>query len=215
MKSIKDVPSLLSTLEFLEHCGAGEPLCEVASVKADLEMQSARKLFPKPEKKAVVAVPVASVAQTQAPSVQMPPTKRTVTPQLKKNQAHLDDAVKLAQSAKTLDDLRAAMASFEGCGLKHTAMNMVFADGNPDATIMLIGEAPGADEDRQGTPFVGISGQVLDKMLYAIGKTRQEDYYLSNVIPWRPPGIARQRQRRRGYVCLLFSAISSLKNQRC
>jgi uracil-DNA glycosylase len=79
------------------------------------------------------------------------------------------------------------MAGFEGCALKHTASNLVFSDGNPEADVMFVGEAPGADEDRQGKPFVGVSGQLLDRMLGAIGMDR-ESVYISNILPWRPPG---------------------------
>lgn len=94
----------------------------------------------------------------------------------------------LAREAMTLEELKAALASFEGCPLKATAKNLVFADGNPAGTIMIVGEAPGADEDRIGLPFVGRSGQLLDRMLAAIGLTRQEHVYIANLLPWRPPG---------------------------
>ena len=79
------------------------------------------------------------------------------------------------------------MQQFEGCSLKHTAMNLVFGDGNPEARIMFIGEAPGADEDREGLPFVGVSGQLLDRMIGAIGLDRTSAY-ITNILPWRPPG---------------------------
>lgn len=92
-----------------------------------------------------------------------------------------------AAAADTLEDLRAALGAFEGCGLKRTATQLVFSDGNPDADIMLVGEAPGADEDRQGRPFVGRAGQLLDRMLAAIGLDRAS-VYIANVVPWRPPG---------------------------
>lgn len=92
-----------------------------------------------------------------------------------------------AQKADSLETLKAAMETFEGCNLKRTAKNLVFADGNPDAKIMLIGEAPGRDEDQQGVPFVGRAGQLLDKMLAAINLDRSS-VYITNVIPWRPPG---------------------------
>ena len=92
-----------------------------------------------------------------------------------------------AATAATLDELRQQMAEFEGCNLKFTAKNLVFADGNPEADIMLVGEAPGRDEDLEGLPFVGRSGQLLDRMLAAIGLDRQS-VYIANVIPWRPPG---------------------------
>lgn len=87
----------------------------------------------------------------------------------------------------SLADLKAALLAFEGCALKHTASNLVFADGNPEARIMLIGEAPGRDEDRTGLPFVGAAGQLLDKMLASIGLDRT-NVYICNILPWRPPG---------------------------
>ena len=90
-------------------------------------------------------------------------------------------------AVKTLDALRNAMAGFDGCALKKTASNLVFADGNPEAKIMIIGEAPGGDEDRMGLPFVGAAGQLLDKMLASIGLDRQH-VYITNILPWRPPG---------------------------
>ncbi|GBF25778.1 hypothetical protein MnTg02_00812 [bacterium MnTg02] len=92
-----------------------------------------------------------------------------------------------AKSAASLDDLRESLAKFEGCGLKATAKNMCFARGNAEAQIMLIGEAPGRDEDLQGLPFVGRAGQLLDKMLAAIGMS-EDNAYITNIVYWRPPG---------------------------
>ena len=92
-----------------------------------------------------------------------------------------------AYRCQSLEELRQAMMSFNGCALKETAMNLVFADGNPKAPLMLVGEAPGADEDRQGLAFVGQSGQLLDKVLASVGLDRTK-VYISNIIPWRPPG---------------------------
>ncbi len=97
------------------------------------------------------------------------------------------DARSLASAAINLDQLRQALADFDGCNLRHSARNLVFADGDPQAKIMLIGEAPGREEDSQGLPFVGRSGMLLERMLGAIGLKR-EDVYITNVIPWRPPG---------------------------
>ena len=96
-------------------------------------------------------------------------------------------ARELAFSAETLEDLAGKFAAFDGCDLKKTATNFVFGDGNPDARIMFIGEAPGAEEDRQGVPFVGPAGRLLDLMLGAIGLSRS-DVYITNILPWRPPG---------------------------
>ncbi|HZS83701.1 MAG TPA: uracil-DNA glycosylase [Stellaceae bacterium] len=96
-------------------------------------------------------------------------------------------ARELAAAARDLAELERAVAGFDGCALRLTATNTVFADGNPEARLMLIGEAPGADEDRIGRPFVGRSGQLLDRMLAAIGIDRRTAY-ITNVIYWRPPG---------------------------
>ena len=97
------------------------------------------------------------------------------------------DARQLAAACTTLDELRAALEKFDGCPLKKTATNLVFGDGNPSAGVMFIGEAPGADEDRQGLPFVGVSGQMLDRMLSFINLDRSR-FYITNMLYWRPPG---------------------------
>jgi DNA polymerase len=93
----------------------------------------------------------------------------------------------VAAAARTPAELREALARFDGCALSATATNLVFADGNPDAGLMLVGEGPGAEEDRAGLPFVGPSGQLLDRMLASIGLDRT-GYLITNLIPWRPPG---------------------------
>jgi DNA polymerase len=97
------------------------------------------------------------------------------------------EAREAARSAQTLDELRAILERFEGCALKATASRLVFADGNPQGRVMLVGEAPGRDEDIEGVPFVGRSGKLLDLMLAAIGLDRSS-VYIANVVPWRPPG---------------------------
>lgn len=96
-------------------------------------------------------------------------------------------APSLAANAKSLDELKAALSSLEGCALKATATQLVFADGNPGAKVMFVGEAPGADEDRIGRPFVGQAGRLLDKMLASIGLSR-DNAYITNLLVWRPPG---------------------------
>jgi len=96
-------------------------------------------------------------------------------------------ARELATAATTLEELKEAIRHFEGLSLKATATNLVFADGNPEARLMLIGEAPGAEEDRRGLPFVGPAGQLLDRMLAAIGHDRTNSY-ITNIVNWRPPG---------------------------
>lgn len=95
-------------------------------------------------------------------------------------------AIELARNARSLDELKTALEGFDGCALKRGATRTVFADGNPQSRIMFIGEAPGRDEDRQGLPFVGRAGKLLDKMLAAIGLDRSSAY-ITNVINWRPP----------------------------
>lgn len=92
-----------------------------------------------------------------------------------------------ARTADSIDELKAILEKFEGCNLRRSAKNLVFADGNPQADIMFVGEAPGRDEDLHGLPFVGRSGQLLDKMMAAINLSR-DTAYITNVIPWRPPG---------------------------
>lgn len=104
----------------------------------------------------------------------------------------LAEARAAAGAAETLDGLREALAGYEHCDLKRGARNLVFADGQPSARVMIIGEAPGRDEDLQGRPFVGRAGQLLDRMLEAIGLNRAapdagQAVYITNVMPWRPP----------------------------
>lgn len=133
---------------------------------------------------AVVSEPMRNPAPaTPQPRMASPaPTMLTASP----------DTVELAareqaRSARTLEELRDLLDRFEGCALKATASRLVFADGAPDARVMFVGEAPGRDEDIQGKPFVGRSGQLLDRMLAAIGLDRTKAY-IANVVPWRPPG---------------------------
>jgi DNA polymerase len=115
------------------------------------------------------------------PRVSVPPVVAAPTGEIERA------ARSVAAAATTLDELRVALAAFDGCNLKLTATQLVFADGNPEGRVMLVGEAPGRDEDIQGLPFVGRSGQLLDRMLAAIGLDRTK-VYIANVVPWRPPG---------------------------
>lgn len=116
--------------------------------------------------------------------------------------AGTEQAQAAAQHCRTLDDLRQALETFDGCALKSSASRLVFADGTPGSDIMLIGEAPGREEDRQGKPFVGRSGQLLDRMLAGIGLTRQ-NVYITNIVPWRPP-LNRKPELSEIQVCLPF-----------
>ena len=139
---------------------------------------------PQPASDAPRPRPTLSPRAGQAPAVVVRPNAAAATAP--------DDATVsarvLAREAATLDELKQALAKFEGCALKATAKNLVFADGNPEGRVMIVGEAPGADEDRIGLPFVGRSGQLLDRMLAAIGLSRKDDVYIANLLPWRPPG---------------------------
>lgn len=133
------------------------------------------------------------------------PAATAAPPPVRPLAGHGDEArsaAALASAAKTLEALHAAMLRFDSCPLKVTAADTVFADGNPQADLMVIGEAPGAEEDRQGLPFVGASGQLLDTMLKSIGLTRQT-FYITNVIPWRPPGNRKPTPQEVG-MCLPF-----------
>ena len=123
----------------------------------------------------------------QATASPVPTAAEAARPALPAADATALDAAALAGTAKTLEALRAAIDRFDGCALKVTATNLVFADGNPEARVMLVGEAPGAEEDRRGLPFVGRAGQLLDRMLAAIGLDRSS-VYITNILNWRPPG---------------------------
>ncbi|KQZ94220.1 DNA polymerase [Mesorhizobium sp. Root157] len=135
-----------------------------------------------------------AAAQPREPRRSLQPPAAQPSPPIQRSQATAvpDEqqaamARQLAAEATSLEELHQRMVSFDGCNLKFTAKSLVFADGNPQASIMLVGEAPGRDEDIEGRPFVGRSGQLLDRMLAAIGVDRNS-VYIANVIPWRPPG---------------------------
>lgn len=137
--------------------------------------------------------PIDRFARSAAPTRQRPaappqpappPAERPIATALSADPA---ESRALAARAQTLDELRQLMDGFDGCGLKKRATQLCFADGNPEAEIMLVGEGPGEQEDLQGKPFVGRAGQLLDRMLAAIGLDRSK-VYIANMVPWRPPG---------------------------
>ncbi|GLK74204.1 uracil-DNA glycosylase [Ancylobacter dichloromethanicus] len=136
-------------------------------------------------------------AAPRAPAAEASPALAPPPPDVAASEAR-----EAAASAPDLDALRALLESFEGCPLKHTATRLVFADGNPQARLMLVGEAPGRDEDIEGKPFVGRSGKLLDRMLAAIGIDRSSAY-IANVVPWRPPGN-RTPTPQEAAICLPF-----------
>lgn len=122
--------------------------------------------------------PTARTRSAPSPAAQAP-----LTP----SEGAVGEAYRAAAAATSVDALRQVLAGFDGCALRRTATNLVFGDGNPEADILFIGEAPGAEEDRQGIPFVGPSGQLLDRMLASIGLDRSR-FFISNTVFWRPPG---------------------------
>jgi DNA polymerase len=107
-----------------------------------------------------------------------------------------------ARRATSLDELRGILQDFQGCALRATAKQLVFGDGNPEARVMFVGEAPGRDEDLEGLPFVGRSGKLLDRMLAAVGLDRTS-VYIANIVPWRPPGN-RDPSLQETQICLPF-----------
>jgi len=159
------VKDSLSTLNWLVEAGADEAIADA------------------PVNRLVAKAAAAPMPVQPAPR---PAPSRAPTP-LPLADDTIGGAMAVAASAASLAELQAALEAFDGCGLKRTATNTVFADGVAEGGIMLIGEAPGRDEDRVGKPFVGRAGQLLDKMLASIGLDRKANAYITNVINWRPP----------------------------
>ena len=136
---------------------------------------------------ASAAVPPAP-APAAPPAAAAGPTPATAMPApLTPSEGAVGEAHRAAAAATSVEALRRVLEGFDGCALKKMATNLVFGDGNPEADILFIGEAPGAEEDRQGVPFVGPSGQLLDRMLASIGLDRSR-FFISNTVFWRPPG---------------------------
>ncbi len=173
-------------LRFYAEAGYDEAL-EESPVDRFAEGKAARAVVARTAPPASAPTPPPQSPREAAPArpaaPPQPPQQKAAVP----DEEQAQRARALAREAKTLDELREIMAAFDGCNLKFTAKNLVFADGNPQAELMLVGEAPGRDEDIEGLPFVGRSGRLLDRMLGAIGRDRTSAY-IANVIPWRPPG---------------------------
>ena len=140
-----------------------------------------------PQDRLATARPVAPAPPPPIIVTRTQPSRAAAGPALVAPSAAAATARELAFAAHSLTELEAAIRRFDGCALKHTATNTVFADGDQTAPLMVIGEAPGADEDRIGRPFVGRAGQLLDRMLATIGLDRTTTY-ITNVLFWRPPG---------------------------
>ncbi len=173
-----------ATLKWLVEAGADEALADapINRFAVAAEPVRAEVVAAAPSTTPRTRVPEPLPQRSPEPLPQCAPTSFAAPP------AGAGGAREIAARCKTLDELKAAVESFEGCALKVTAKNTVFADGHPGASVMLIGEAPGRDEDLQGLPFVGRSGHLLDRMLNAIGLDRSSSAYITNVIFWRPPG---------------------------
>jgi len=148
------------------------------------------------------APPVARTARAVAPPSNPAMISRAIAVAPPPTDEAAIDARAAAKAANSLDELRAILAKFDGCALKATATQLVFADGNPDARLMFVGEAPGRDEDIEGLPFVGRSGKLLDRMLGAIAMDRTS-VYIANIVPWRPPGN-RTPTPQESQICLPF-----------
>ena len=185
-----DAPSrdaLAGALDFYRHAGVdiaigAHPRDRIAEARAAAErggaqQRSERAPLPPPLK---IKRPAEPAPQPQA--------VRALNPAMALDATQVAaSASAMAAGAATLDELRERLAAFEGCALKTTATKLVFEDGARNARVHFVGEAPGAEEDREGRPFVGRAGQLLDRMLASIGLDRT-NAYISNVLPWRPPG---------------------------
>ena len=154
-----------------------------------IELEPTNRLAP--QSRLSTPAPQAEEGRVGARTIEPKPAQPTATaPPLALTESlgeAAQSARRLAAGAKTVEELAALVARFDGCALKSTATNTVFIDGNPAAPVMIIGEAPGADEDRIGRPFVGRAGQLIDRMLAAIGLDRSQ-VLITNVVYWRPPG---------------------------
>jgi uracil-DNA glycosylase family 4 len=164
---------------------------------------------PPPPAAAAVTQAAAPASAARAPTPLRPPPPPSPPPQQRgpvplESPQLVEDARALAEGCSTLAELEAAIRGFEGCALKRTAKNTVFADGAPGAPVMIVGEAPGADEDRLGKPFVGVSGQLMDRMMGSIGLSRDGGFYITNILFWRPPGNRTPTTTEQG-MCLAFT----------
>ncbi len=167
----------LSALTWLVEAGADE-----AVLDAPVNRFAAKPPPAEPARQAATAKP-------QSKPISMPqPAPAAAAGKPVPDSDHIGHAMEIAGGCNSLEALKTALEGFEGCALKRTAKHTVFADGTPAHHIMFIGEAPGAEEDRQGKPFVGRAGQLLDKMLASIGLDRATNTYITNVLNWRPPG---------------------------
>jgi DNA polymerase len=171
----------LATLDWLVEAGADEAIGETPVDRFSAKSPPPRGEVNAVQQRQVGGTGTAPSSRQPAPLAQIKPA--TLSPLATDGYG---SAVEIAARCATLPDLKSALDAFEGSQLKRLATNTVFADGNPASRIMLIGEAPGRDEDAAGLPFVGRAGKLLDRMMAAIGLDRST-FYIINVMPWRPP----------------------------
>tara|TARA_A100001037_G_scaffold300071_1_gene326897 strand:- start:3488 stop:4321 length:834 start_codon:yes stop_codon:yes gene_type:complete len=165
-------------------------LSSLDALRWHLEMAIDEVIEDQPIDRFASAAPVPTAVSSKLPTLQPPSTRSTSPASSGQPLAPAEgarEAINIARDASSIEDLRERLEKFSGCALKFTATNTVFADGNPESDLMFIGEAPGVDEDRQGLPFVGASGKLLNRMLSALGQERSS-VYISNILFWRPPG---------------------------
>jgi uracil-DNA glycosylase len=179
----------LALLDWYVGSGADECLADVPLDRFENAAKPANASQTSSPQKAAAQLEILGAAPSQGSIPKKRPARAAPIP----SGEALAQAQDLASAANTLEDLKTAIESFDGCGLKNTAQTTVFSDGYPEAHIMLIGEAPGRNEDRQGKPFVGQAGQLLDRMFGAIDLSRTAEapdqaVYITNILPWRPPG---------------------------
>ncbi len=199
MESDVEALAARAALEWQIELGADEAIGDTPVNRFELP-QKVRTAPGGPARGAAVAAPASRPASAQA-RAQARASAQASAPRpdpasAVRDATFADDAaahaLRLADAAETLDGLRAAIEGFEFCDLKRGARSTVFADGNPQAAVMVIGEAPGRDEDIKGRPFVGRAGKLLDRMFAAIGLGRDSAdsasaVYITNILPWRPP----------------------------
>jgi DNA polymerase len=181
---------LLAALSWQIECGADEAIEETARDRLSATAGKAEPSHPEPPRPEPPRPAPAEAPSAAAPArgARTQPAFWEAGPEpLRSADAAVSAAKHLASAANTMEELRAAMLGFDGCPLKETATNLVLCDGNPEARVMIIGEAPGAEEDRRGLPFVGAAGHLLDLMLGAIGLDRSQ-VLITNLLFWRPPG---------------------------
>lgn len=187
MHSSTPIQTMQDALAILQWYAESGVDLAVEDAPVDYFAQTLADAKPKPRPTAP-STPASQTIQQQLPAASLAPRPAAPASVALATSSAIEEAKKFAAACNTVAELKQAVEQFDGCPLKKLATKTVFADGNPQARVMCIGEAPGADEDREGIPFCGVSGQLLDKMLGAIGLTRSENVYISNTIFWRPPG---------------------------